>query len=248
MCALVVGGAVLASASSATAQSADAAAMSPLDVTVACSSPASVARPPDSAPRVIGAQDTVYRRLFGPRDLLVVNAGTGSGVQLGQRFFVRRENQFGSAYGLSTLSSRTLGWVRIVAVDTTTAIATIERACDGIIANDYLEAFVAPDIPADAATNDPRGEPDFTVLSRVLAGNDDHQTAVMGDVVMIEALGGSLTTGTRLAVYRDLRVNAMPLSAVGEAVVVGVGPNVALARITRARDAVLTGDYMAVRK
>jgi hypothetical protein len=38
------------------------------------------------------------------------------------------------------------------------------------------------------------------------------------------------------------------LASVGDAVVVSVGENVALARIMRARDAVQTGDYMAVRK
>ena len=38
----------------------------------------------------------------------------------------------------------TTGWLRIVAVNDTTAIAQIEHVCDGVIAGDYLEPFVAP--------------------------------------------------------------------------------------------------------
>ena len=40
----------------------------------------------------------------------------------------------------------------------------------------------------------------------------------------------------------------MPLASVGEAVVITVGPVVSLMRITRARDAVLSGDYVAPRR
>lgn len=227
----------------------DAATMSALETTVACSPPPSLVRPPLTAPRVIGSQDTVPRTLYGPHDLLVINGGLASGVQLGQRFFVRRENRFGTSYGRNTLSSRTLGWIRVVAVDNTTAIAAVEHMCDGIIAQDYLEPFVAPTVPAEAEHDKSGGEPDFSVLSRVLAANEDRRTAATGELVLIETgVGTSLSAGTRLAVYRDVRVQAMPLASVGDAVVVSVGQNVALARITRARDAVQTGDYMVVRK
>ena len=41
-------------------------------------------------PHVAGAQDTVSRSLFEPRDLLVVDSGARDGIQLGQKFFVRR--------------------------------------------------------------------------------------------------------------------------------------------------------------
>ena len=245
---LFTGTCVFVGAGAASAQT-DPAPMSTIETMVACSSPPSLDRPAAATPRVIGAQDTVARTLFGPPDLLVVNSGLASGIQLNQRFFVRRENRFGTAYGRHTLTSRTLGWIRIVAVDNSTAIAAIEHSCDGIMANDYLESFVAPTVPAEANGAATVGEPDFSVLSRVLAGNEDRVNAAPGDMVMIQTgVGSSLTAGTQMAVYRDLRVAAMPLASVGDAVVISVGPNVALARITRARDAVQTGDYMVVRK
>lgn len=227
----------------------DPATMTWIETTAACAPPASLARPSATTPRVIGSQDTIGRTLFSEHDLLVVNAGLASGLQLGQRFFVRRENRFGTAYGQATLTSRTLGWIRIIALDDTTSIAAVEHACDGIMAKDYLEPFVASVVPAEAPGNDKLGEPDFSVLSRVLAAADDRWTAAPGEMVLIQTgVGSNLSAGTRLAVYRDMRIPAMPLASVGDAVVVSVGSNVALARITRARDAVQTGDYMAVRK
>jgi hypothetical protein len=50
-----------------------------------------------------------------------------------------------------------------------------------------------------------------------------------------------------LAIYRDLRVAGVPLTAVGEAKVVAVGSRMAVVRINRARDAVVSGDYVAPR-
>ena len=227
----------------------DATAMSALEIAMACSAPPSLARPPATVPHVIGGQEPVPRTLFGPYDLLVIDSGLGSGLQLGQQFFVRRQNQFGTAYGEHAISARTLGWIRIVAVNQTTAVAAVEHICDGIMAMDYLEPFVAPAAPAEAEHDISGGEPDFSALSRVLAGNEDRRAVGIGEMMMIEAAPGStLTPGTRLAVFRDVRIAAMPLVRVGDAVVVSVGPNVALARVTRALDAVQTGDYLAVRK
>jgi hypothetical protein len=54
--------------------------------------------------------------------------------------------------------------------------------------------------------------------------------------------------GSRFAIYRDLGVAGMPLTTVGEAVMITVGRTMAVGRITRARDAARTGDYVALRR
>jgi hypothetical protein len=225
------------------------ASMTSLETSIACAPPASLARPDLRAPRVLGSQDTVPRGLYGPRDLLIIDSGVGSGVQLGDLFFVRRQNRFGTAYGGNALTARTLGWIRIVAVNQTTAVATVEHSCDGIMTADYLEPFVAPSVPDGVDSTESIGEPDFSALARVLSGTEDRSSAAPGDIVLIDVgADRGLAPGTRLAVYRDVRTADMPLSAIGDAVVVTVGPSIALARVTRARDAVLMGDYMFVRK
>ena len=58
---------------------------------------------------MVGSQDSTPRFLFGDRDLLVIGGGTGAGVQLGQQFFIRRQNM---AEGKSAhRGAVTLGWL-----------------------------------------------------------------------------------------------------------------------------------------
>src|SRR5439155_16690899 len=140
-------------------------------------------------------------------------------------------------------------WIRIVAVNESTGIALVEHACGGIMADDYLEPFVAPTIPAGADRDDASGEPDFKALGRVLAGNGDRSAAGPGDFMLIDrGTANGVVPGARFAVYRDVNAAGMPLAAIGEIVVISTGPDTALTRITRARDAVLSGDYVARRK
>lgn len=223
--------------------------MTPLEIEVACSPPPSLDGPPAHVLQVIATQDNVPRKLGGNRDLFVINGGTLAGVQLGQQFFIRRPNRFGTSSKAVSLGVRTLGWIRIVAVNDSTAIAAVEHACGGIIEHDYLAPYVAPVIPLGAERDAPSGQPDFTSLARVLIGDEDRQATGAGDYVLIDrGAAQGLMPGTRLSLYRDVRTPGMPLANVGEAVVISAGPVISLTRITRARDAVISGDYVAIRK
>lgn len=227
----------------------DLAPLTPIEIAVACSPPPSLDAPPSTALRVMAAQDTQPRQLAGDRDLLIINGGTQAGVLLGQQFYIRRPSRYGTSSTLLPLGVRTIGWIRIVALNETTAIAAVEHACGAIMDRDYLAPFTPPVVPAGADRDEPSGEPDFTALAHVLFGNEDRQTAGAGEFVLIDrGAAQGITPGTRLAVYRDVRVAGMPLASVGEAVVISVGPVISLTRITRARDAVMSGDYVAVRK
>jgi hypothetical protein len=223
--------------------------LSAIETAVACAAPLTTDNPVPNAPRIIGAQDTTARALYGPRDLLVVDAGTSSGLQLGQQFFVRRANRFGSPHDRRWQGVRTLGWVRLVAVSDSTAIAAVDHGCDVISEGDYLEPFTAPVVPADVERDVPAGDPDFTAIGRVLAGLEDRQSAGPGGFVIIDrGTDQGVTAGARYAIYRDIGSAGMPLASVGEAVVLSTGKTLALTKITRARDAVLSGDYVAPRR
>lgn len=228
----------------------DAAGMTPFQNAIACAPPPSNDGAPDNALHIIGSQDPEPRALFGTRDLLVVDGGTDVGVQLGQQFFIRRSNAFfGTSGGLGQVGSRTVGWIRVVAVNESTAIATVDHACGAIIQMDYLEPFVVPVVPDGADRDDASGEPDFTSLGRIVGGNENRQTAGAGDFVLIDqGRDHGVVPGSRFAIYRDLGVAGMPLTTVGEAVMITVGRTMAVGRITRARDAARTGDYVALRR
>jgi hypothetical protein len=236
----------------------DAQVLSPLQMAVACAPPPSAEGTPGNPLHIVGAQDTVPRTLFGNRDLLVIDGGTANGVLLGQQFFVRRGNRFGAGDPAHTHGARTLGWIRVVAVNESTAIATVDHICGGMLRMDYLEPFAPPVVPPGADRDEAPGEPDFTALGRVLAGNEDRTTAGAGDFMLIDrGSDQGVTPGSRFAVYRDigragmylgLGDAGMPLASVGEAIVITTSATIALTRITRARDTVRSGDYVAIRK
>ena len=221
----------------------------PLEIAVACAPPPSADGAPANPLHLVGTQDTTARRVFGDRDLLVLDGGTSRGVLLGQQFFVRRVNRFGISDLKRARGARTLGWIRVVAVNESTAIATVGHVCSAMVLMDYLEPFVAPVVPSGADRDEAPGQPDFTSLGRVVGGSEDRSTGGAGDFMLIDrGSDQGVTPGSRFAVYRDVGVAGLPLASVGEAIVITTGATIALTRITRARDAVITGDYVALRK
>jgi hypothetical protein len=216
---------------------------------VACA--AAPGPPPAQTPdalRVRGGQDTSARILFGTGELVIVNGGTQAGIALGQQYLLRHPVTSG-AYGSHRIADAetavTTGWLRVVAVNATTAVATIDYACDAVMVGDYLEPFVAP--PAVTAATGPAAEPDFSSMGRVLYGDDRRQLGAAGDLMLIDRGGDhGVTAGARFAIYRDLRTG-VPLVAIGEGVVVSTANGRALMRILASRTAVESGDYVVPR-
>ncbi len=205
------------------------------------------AAPSTDVLRLIGAQATVARQLFGAGDLVVVNGGRTRGMELGQQYFVRRPASSRSRTGPRAVS--TTGWIRVVAVDETTSIALVDFACDGLLAGDHLEPYVVPDIPLDADRTDTHGELDFSASGQLLFGDNERTVGAVGDF-MVTDVGETrgAAPGTRFAIYRNLNVAGLPLAAVGEAIVVFADPETSVVRLTRVRDAIYSGDLLIPRR
>ena len=221
--------------------------LSPLQLAVACAPPPTYEGAPAGALRIIGAQDAIPRALFSNRDLLVVGGGTAAGVELGQEFFIRRAITFGTSK--QTRGAKTLGWLRVVAVNASTAVALVDHVCGGIVSGDYLEPFVVPTVSAEIEKNETVGQPDFSNLAHIVTGNEDRAVVGAGDFVLIDwGQAQGLAAGARFAIYRDVGVGGLPLASIGEGVVVSTGSHMALTRVTRTSDAIYSGDYIAFRK
>jgi hypothetical protein len=238
--------AAIAVAHAAAAQTAER-VLTPLEVAVACGPPTTLEMPQDPL-RITGAQDTVNRIIFNAADLLVINGGTRKGVQLGQQYFVRRPILSG-VDRMHPKGVQTLGWLTIVAANDDTAIAKLDHFCEGVYAADYLEPFTPPSIPAEFEKDEPLGELDFGTLNRIVAGVANMTSGAQGSLMLIDRGSDQNTAaGLRFAVYRDLRTTGLPLASVGEGIVLTVGKTMSLARITRSRDAIISGDYVVPRK
>jgi hypothetical protein len=240
---------VIATCAGARAQS-EVVTLSPAQAALACAPPPTLAGPPHGAFHIIGTQDSVARSVFGGRDLLVIDGGGKSGVSLGQQFFVRRASRsggngmYGSRQGIPT----TVGWIHVVSLNDSIAIAQVDHMCDAFMHMDYLEPFAAPAVPP-GIDSESTAEPDFKVTARVIAGSGNRSTFAPGDFALIDrGSGHGIAAGQHVAVYRDLGVAGMPLSSIGEAVVISTTADMALARITRVRDAIVAGDYAVPRR
>jgi hypothetical protein len=224
-------------------------ALSPFELAVACAPPPALALPEGRTLHVAGAQDTVRRSVYGPHDLLILDGGTQSGVQLGQQFFVRRPTYAGTSDHSRPLAILTLGWIRIIAANDATAIASVDHFCGAIYQDDYLEPYAAPSLPAGLDKEDLSGTLDFTAMGRVISGVDSHATGGPREFFMLDhGSDQGLKVGSRFAVYRDVKEKGLPLASVAEGVVVSASGSMSIARLTRSRDAVIAGDYVVPRK
>jgi hypothetical protein len=219
-----------------------------LELAIACAPPPTL-DVPEARFHVIGTQDVSPRTTYGTRDLLVIDGGTSAGVQLGQQFYVRRANRFGMSDPKARHGASTVAWIHVVAVNESTAIAALDHTCAVVSQTDYLEPFVAPVAPAGADRDDARGEPDFSALGQVVSASEGRSTAGAGDFVLIDrGTDQGVAPGARFALFRDVKVAGLPLTSLGDVVVISASPTMALTRITRARDAIVMGDYVAPRK
>ena len=224
-------------------------AMTPAQVAVACAQPPEFAMPRPETMRVVGGQGTFGRRVFGERDLLVISGGTNAGLQLGQRFFLRRAIYSGPRSKNGHFPVRTAGWIRIVAANETTALASVDRTCGEILYDDYLDPFVEPVIPDGAERVDTTGELDFDARGHVVFGQEFAISAAPGNFMLIDSgSDAGVKPGARFAIYRTVGAPGMPLEPVGEGVVISVGSAVALMRINAVRDVVQAGDFVVPRK
>jgi hypothetical protein len=212
---------------------------------IACG-PTAAWEPPVAAMRIV-AGEIQGRSIFGPGEMVIVDAGSAHGLEAGQEFFVRRafRDQFLEAPRgeLPPLTIRTAGWVRLIDVHEWTSTARILQACDAIGEGDYLEPFALPVVPAPMA-----GEPDYSEPARLLMADERRQMGAAGSLMVLDrGANQGLQPGQRVTVFRPT-VEGGPVRRVAEATVMTVRPDTALIRIETFRDAVYVGDLVALHK
>jgi len=128
---------------------------------------------------------------------------------------------------------------------------------------DYLEPFTLPQLPTPDA-NPPK--PQKENYGHILIGTDRRTMFAKNDFFTVDrGSDHGVTVGARFIVYRDKRrMETLNLTAIkelpdtittpeflfemGEAVVVDVKPEVSTVRALFARDAFVSGDFVALRK
>ena len=195
---------------------------------------------------VIGSQDGQARRMFGPGDAVILSLVAGDDVSVGDEYYVRRQYrprvESIVAYGEMPVL-HTAGWVRVVAVESSMAIAVITHACDGVLTGDYLEPFSVPDTPAGS----PPGTADYEDAGRILFSEDGGYTAGIHRFAVIDrGRDAGVVPGQRFTLFRETIGPDGPVSNLGNAFAVLVDDRTATVRIFGTRDAVYAGDRLAM--
>jgi hypothetical protein len=216
-------------------------------LSLACA-PTALFAQPDASLRVTGGQDSFSKDQYMPGDLLTISAGTKHGIQVGQEFYTRRvlimRKERVTRDTPATLM--TSGWIRIYAVDDEMSLATITHACDGINVGDILEPFSLPTMPT-APTIRYKAQRDN--YGHVLTGNDRRTSFGKGDYLLIDrGSDHGVEPGSLFVLYRNKEVDGNFLYDLGEAMAVSVSPEQSTLLVTVSRDAIQTGDLVAIRK
>jgi hypothetical protein len=223
--------------------------LSPEVLSLACA-PAAAVDQPQTGLRITGGQDSFVRRIYGPGDLVTINAGVKNGIEVGQEYYVRRlqvdRRSPASADNPGTV--RTTGWIKVCAVDEheELSLASVTHACDTIEVGDYLEPFKLPTVPT---VSKDRPKPERDNYGKVLAGSDRRTSFGKGDYFVINR--GSefgIEVGSQFVLYRDKKMDQNFLYYIGEGIATEVKENTATVLVTMSLSAIQKGDYVALRR
>jgi hypothetical protein len=220
----------------------------PADVLSLACAPTLTFEAPAVPLRITGGQDSTFRRIYFPGDLVTINAGTRNGIEVGQQFYARRAlaARREPITRQTPATIRTAGWITVYAVDDTMSLATVTHACDTVQVDDYLEPFALPVVPSPLAERPKAQRENY---GRVVVGQDGRRSFANTDYLTVDrGTDHGVMLGTHFVLYRDKRVADNFLFEIGEAVVVDVKPDSSTLHVTKALDAIAAGDYAAMRR
>ncbi len=225
-----------------------AAAHLPAEVLALACAPKAALEVPNTPLRVTGGQDSFVRHSHAPGDIITINAGSQNGIEVGQEYYTRRvlvSNREKITHE-TPATIVTTGWIRIWAVDDAMSLATITHACETINIDAHLEPFALPDVPV-VSSKQPKPQRDN--YGRVLTGESRRTTFGKGDFFLLDrGSDHGITKGAQFVLYRNKLQADNFLYDLGEAVAVDVSAQSSTLKVTVSRDAIQSGDFVALRK
>jgi hypothetical protein len=201
---------------------------------------------PEAVPlaRIAGHAHDGRRILYGPDDLLSLELALEHGLAAGQNLVVRRRFRAADADPFDRLAlsgEHTAGLVQVVEADGDSARVVVIYACSELLAGDYLHRFE----PVEDWVA-PAGRPDFDRPARVLLPDEGHMFGAPRRLMVIDrGRHDGARPGQRVTLFRRPAFERHRVAAIGEGVIVAVGPDWARIRVERANDVVYVGDHVA---
>ena len=198
--------------------------------------------------RVVSHRDNSERRLLGPGDLLLIDAGETKGITSGQNLIVRRRFQTGDLYApkkQQTFGEQAAGLVQIVEINRESSVALVVHACGEIVAGDLVEPYAAQ--PAFFAVS--AGTPHFDDPARITVGEHGQQVSAAGQMMVIDrGIMSGVQRGQRLTIFRASPGNPGLKVTIGDGVIVAIRADSATIKIEKTTEAVMVGDLVALHR
>lgn len=186
-------------------------------------------------------RDGAVNELYAQSDLLSIDGGTQTGLEVGRNYVVRRTYKMRGATRTARLE-HTAGVVQIVTVDEHSAMAAVVYACDALMRGDVLAGFN----PEPLRTPEPLGTPAYDDAAQILFADIGQQMGAPRRLMVIDrGADAELRVGQALTLFRRDRFSGMSPNVIGIASVVAVRDHSATIRIDQGRDAIDSGDWAA---
>lgn len=191
--------------------------------------------------RIRAVRDDAKRQLYTQGDLLMIDGGTQTGLEVGHNYVARRMYRVRGTARDMTLE-HAAGVVQVVAADERAAKAVVVYACDVLMRGDVLASFQ----PESARSPEPFGTPAFDDAARIVVADSGQQLGAPRRLMVIDrGTDADLHVGQTLTLFRREGSEQLTASVVGAAVIVAVREHSATIRVDQGRDAIDAGDYAA---
>ena len=220
----------------------------PKEVLASVCGPGQATGPEMSVARILGHRSDGDRQLFGKGDALVLDAGSDSGLSVGENFVVRRRFRIGDKtvpVKYASFGDQVAGLIQVVGVEPASSVAVVVYACGEFRTGDPVVRFDA--LPMITQKLD--GVPAFDNPAKIIIG-DDGQTLGATQQLMVINFGTlhGVQRGQALTIFRKPHSDRGPIQTIGEGVVIAVREESATIRIEKTRDAVSVGDMVALHR
>jgi hypothetical protein len=186
------------------------------------------------------------RELFGPGDMLNIDAGDQQGITVGQNLVIKRRFQTDLSVPkkMALFGEQAAGLAQIVATRASSSTAMLVYVCGEVFAGDVVERY-APQ-PAFFSVTD--GEPHFDDPAKITIGENNQMAASEGQLIVIDrGIMKGVQRGQRLTIFRRKAGDAPPIT-IGDGLVIATRADSATVRIERSTDAVMIGDLVAIHR
>jgi hypothetical protein len=186
------------------------------------------------------------RELFGPGDMLNIDAGEQQGITVGQNLVIKRRFQTDLSVPkkMALFGEQAAGLAQIVATRASSSTAMLVYVCGEVFAGDVVERY-APQ-PAFFTVVD--GEPHFDDPAKITIGENNQMAASEGQLIVIDrGIMKGVQRGQRLTIFRRKAGDAPPIT-IGDGLVIATRADSATVRIERSTDAVMIGDLVAIHR